>query len=193
VARERSPLVLLPRDLSRIASQVEIPGGSDVRQLEAIADTNRFSVVTHDGDWFVLDGGSQTLTRVACPWQGLITGVTWMSAEKVWIGIKPHRAVLWNAKNQTVERSLDPAMSRLDFFYYWIARPLYLINPKPSSLNGVLQKLLSKEAAGQTQLINNDLAAARIEVEVWQPIISNVIFVAVLLAIGCIYVTRREF
>lgn len=193
VARQQSPLVVLPRDLSEVTARVEIPEGIDVRQLEAIANTDRFSIVTHEGDWYELNGASKALTHIDCPWQGSITGVTWMSEEQVWIGIQPHRAVLWNAQSGVVERSLDPAMSRLDIFYYWIARPLYLVNPKPSSLNGVLQKLLSKEPAGQTQILNNDLAAARVEIEVWQPLISNLIFVAVLLAIGCVYVTRREF
>jgi hypothetical protein len=116
-----------------------------------------------------------------------------LTADKVWVGIKPNRAALFHTGSGQVERLLEPALSRVDIFYRWIARPLYLINPKPSSLNGVLQKLLSKERVGQTQLFNTDLSAARVEVEIWQPILSNLAFVVVLLAIGCIYVSRREY
>ena len=193
VAREKAPLTVLPRDLSNVTGTVSMPGDSDVRQLEAIKDTDLISIVTHDGKWFVLEPAGLTLAPVNCPWQGSVTGTTWVTKEKAWVGIKPNRAALFNVSSGEVERSLEPSLSRLDVFYRYIARPLYLVNPKPSSLNGVLQKLLSKEAAGQTQLFNNDLAAARVEVEIWQPIISNLVFVVVLLTIGCIYVTRREY
>jgi hypothetical protein len=164
-----------------------------VRQLQAIAQTDRISIVTHQGYWYVLNGETGQLDEVACPWQGSITGVTWLDEQRVWVGIKPNRAALWNASTGEVTRLLVPAPSRLELFYRWIARPLYLVNPKPSSLNGVLQRLLSKDSVGQTQLFNNDLAAARVEVDLWQPILSNLAFVIVLLSLGCIYVSRREY
>ncbi len=116
-----------------------------------------------------------------------------MTNDEAWIGVRPNRAILWNKSSGTVAKTLSPTPSRLDFFYNWIARPLYLVSPKPSSLNGVLSKLLQRDKAGQTQLFNNDISAFRVEVEVWQPIISNLIFVAVLLGIGSLYVWRREF
>lgn len=193
VAREKAPLVILPRDLSKVAATVAVPGDIDVRQLQTIGQSDRVSVVTHEGQWFVLNGADQSLARVDCPWQGSVTGVTWVTEEVAWVGIKPNRAAMFHVSTGQIERTLEPSLSRLDIFYRWIARPLYLLNPKPSSLNGVLQKLLSKEGAGQTQLFNNDLSAARVEVEIWQPILSNLAFVVVLLTVGCIYVWRKEF
>ena len=193
VAREKSPLVLVPRDLSQVVATIAIPGDIDVRQLQAIGQSDRISIVTHAGAWFVLNGADQSLTRVVCPWQGSITGVTWVTEDKAWVGIKPNRAALFDVSTGNSQRYLEPSLSRLDIFYRWIARPLYLLNPKPSSLNGVLQRLLSKEGVGQTQLFNNDLSAARVEVEIWQPILSNLAFVVVLLTIGCIYVWRKEY
>lgn len=200
VARENSPLMIMSRkhfqeqgEAPASPRSVELPGGSDARQIFSICDSDRLSIITHAGHWLVLDAGSGELKRVACPWQGSITGATFIADDVAWVGIKPHRAVRYNVATGSVEKSLDPTPSRLDFFYNWIARPLYVLNPKPSSLNGVLQTLLSREAAGQTQLINNDMAVARVEVEIWQPIISNLIFVSVLLIIGCIYVWRREY
>lgn len=193
VIREKSPMLVLPRDLSKIEYSVPLPDDQDVRQLQAIAQTDRISIVTHEGNWYVLNGETGQLDEVACPWQGSITGVTWLDEQRVWVGIKPNRAALWNASTGEVARLLVPAPSRLELFYRWIARPLYLVNPKPSSLNGVLQRLLSKDSVGQTQLFNNDLAAARVEVDLWQPILSNLAFVIVLLSLGCIYVSRREY
>lgn len=193
IAREDGPLTILSHDLSEVIGTVALPRDVDARQLQAIADTDRFSVVTHSGEWYILEANGRSLTRVNCPWQGLVTGVTLLANDRAWVGIKPNRAALFDLSTSSAQRTLVPAMSRLDFFYNWIARPLYLVSPKPSSLNGVLQTLLSRDKAGQTQLLNNDLAAARVEVEVWQPIISNLIFVCVLLSIGCVYVWRREF
>jgi hypothetical protein len=193
IAREDEPLLLMPRDLSSIIAQVAMPEDDDARQIVVAGKSDQFSIVTHGGMWFTLRGNEKSLRRMSCPWQSSISGITWISEDQVWVGIQPNRAALFEVSSGKVLRALNPTPSRLEFFYHWIARPLYLVSPKPNSLNGVLQKLLSRDKAGQTQLINNDLSAARVEVEIWQPILSNLAFVTALLAIGCIYVWRKEF
>ena len=193
IGREDQPLLILDRNLSQTLAEIPTLNNVDPRQIQVIGDSDRFSIVDHDNRLLLLDPADKKLTLASCPHQGAVTGITWMSSEEAWIGVQPNRAILWNLTNGSVVKTLTPAPSRLDLFYNWIARPLYVVSPKPSSLNGVLQKLLQRDRAGQTQLFNNDLSAFRIEVEIWQPIISNLIFVAVLLGVGCLYVYRREF
>ncbi|MCC6509994.1 MAG: ABC transporter permease, partial [Pirellulaceae bacterium] len=193
VAREGKPLIILDRQLSKIVASVPMPGEVDARQINVARDSNRFSLVNHSDQFYILDAATAKFNWVNCPSQGSITGVSWISDKQVWLGVRPNVAALVDVSTGKVERTLTPEPSRLDFFYNWIARPLYLVSPKPSSLNGVLQTLLQRDRTGQTQIINNDLSTFRQEIEVWQPIISNLIFVAVLLGIGCLYVWRKEF
>lgn len=193
IGREEKPLLILDRELKQTVVELPMPGKVDPRQIQVIGSTDRFSVVDHEDQLLIVDPSKKDIKYAICPNQGAITGMTWVSNEEAWVGVSPNRAMLWNESTGKVVKTLTPTPSRLDFFYNWIARPLYIVSPKPSSLNGVLQKLLQRDRAGQTQLFNNDLASFRVEIEVWQPIISNLIFVTVLLGIGCIYVWRREF
>lgn len=193
IGREEKPLLILDRQLSKIVAELPRLNRVDPRQIQVIGTSERFSIVDHSDRLSVLDPSEKQLRLASCPHQGAITGITWMNDDEAWVAIRPNRAMLWNMKTGAVDKTLTPAPSKLDLFYNWIARPLYMVSPKPSSLNGVLQKLLQRDRAGQTQLFNNDIAAFRIEIEVWQPIFSNLIFVTVLLGIGCIYVWRREF
>ncbi len=193
IGREGQPLSIYDRSLQQTAVTVAIPGNVDPRQIQSIGQSDRFSVVDHDNRLWIVDPTAKTISQANCPNQGAITGISWMSDDEAWVGVRPNIAIQWNMSTGQVVRRLEPTQSRLEFFYSYIARPLYIVSPKPSSLNGVLQKLLQRDRAGQTQLFNNDLAAFRVEVEVWQPIISNLIFVAVLLGIGCLYVWRKEF
>lgn len=193
IGREAKPLLILDRKLSQTVAEVPLLGAIDPRQIQVIGDSDRFSIVDHGDRLLVLDPSTKKLSLASCPHQGAITGVSWLTNDEAWVAIRPNRAMQWNMATGAVGKTLTPAPSRLDFFYNYIARPLYLVSPKPSSLNGVLQKLLQRDRAGQTQLFNNDLSAFRVEIEIWQPIISNLIFVAVLLSIGCMYVWRREY
>ncbi len=193
VGREKQPLLVLDRQLKEKIAELALPGDVDPRQIQAVGTSDLFSVVDHDNRLHLVDPKQKQVVLANCPHQGSVTGASWMSNDEAWLGIQPNRAILWNRTSGTVVKSLTPTPSKLDLFYNWIARPLYLVCPKPSSLNGVLQKLLQRDRAGQTQLLKNDLSAFRVEIEIWQPIISNLIFVTVLLGIGCIYVWRREF
>ena len=71
--------------------------------------------------------------------------------------------------------------------------PLYLANPKPAALDNAMSYLLTGDQTATTQLITNDLGAAQVELQIWQPIVSNLIFVNVVLGISCLYIARKEF
>ncbi len=159
-----------------------MPGDVDPRQIQAVGTSDLFSVVDHDNRLHLVDPKQKQVVLANCPHQGSVTGASWMSNDEAWLGIQPNRAILWNRTSGTVVKSLTRRRHPS-----WICfttgspAPLYLVCPKPSSLNGVLQKLLQRDRAGQTQLLKNDLSAFRVEIEIWQPIISNLIFVTVLL------------
>ncbi len=195
VAREAAPMELLPANLEKVIASIDLPGASDPRQLLDVPSSEEFSLVNHEGYWFTIDASESAATakKVDFPWQGSVTGVTWMADELVCVGVRPKRAMMWNTKDKKVEMTFEPSMTRLDFVYHYIVHPLYYISPKPSSLSGVLSKLLSRQSSGQSRIFTTDLASGRDEIEIWQPIISNLVFVAVILTIGCIYVWRKEY
>ena len=53
--------------------------------------------------------------------------------------------------------------------------------------------VLSGNRTQSMDIVANDLENAQVELEVWQPILTNLAFVAAMLGFGCIYVLRKEY
>ena len=75
----------------------------------------------------------------------------------------------------------------------YIIHPLYVIFPKPSSLNAAVSKVVTGESTVSLSQDPNDLDSPSLEVDLWGAIWTNAIFVGVLLALGCLYVARKDF
>jgi hypothetical protein len=193
VTREGLGVTVLSRDLQEVRHSAKLPDASEVRQMQPIPGTESFSVVTHAGNWFSLDAASGTWTRLDRRWARSVSGVSWLDSERVWVGIQPNRAALWNSATDKIERQLVPQASTMEFMYGWIIDPLYKVNPKPAALNDAMSYLLSGKTTDDVQVIKTDLEGATLERDIWQPIISNLIFVLAMLAAGCIWVSRKQF
>jgi hypothetical protein len=192
VARDGLPLTILTRNLEKKAV-IPLPEGQKVRQLAWIPSTGQLSIVTHTGQLFRLDCETQELSPIRNPFQGQCTCVHWLDEHRVWLGVMPNRAHLVDLVSGAVEQNCAPRRTTFQTIYYWVVNPLYLINPKPAGLDNAMSYLLTGDQTATTQLITNDLSAAQIELQIWQPIVSNLAFLAVVLGISCVYVARREF
>ncbi|MFO1063765.1 MAG: ABC transporter permease [Pirellulales bacterium] len=193
LAREGQGVIVLDAELTKVLHTLKLPDESDARQISAIPGTSQFSVVTHLGSWYRIDAESGTLETFPSRYQRSISAASWTDGDRVWLGVKPDRALLWNVKTQTEERTLTPQMSRLDYFYRWIADPLYKYNPKPAALDDAMSYLLNGKKEDLTQLVRTDLEATTLEKDIWQPIISNLAFVGLMLTIGCIWIVRKQY
>ncbi len=193
VARDGLPIKVFDLELNELHSALRLPQEADVRQITSIPGSSDFSIITHLGDWYRLSSKTGQMTIVSHPWGNQCTAAMWIDADRAWLGVKPNRAVLINVASGKVEQNLAPVPTRMDSFYRWFANPLYYVNPKPAALDAAMSYLLTGKDTQSLELITTDLKTARIELEVWQPIISNSLFVIVMLAIGCIYLVRKEF
>jgi hypothetical protein len=88
-------------------------------------------------------------------------------------------------------------MDTVQILYRYVVTPLYTIFPKPSEMNGVVTHLVVGdpiELFEQSRAPRDELQREeRIQIDIWQPIISNVIFLVVVLAITCVYIERKDF
>lgn len=193
VARDSLPLIVFDANLKPVRKEVPLPDKNNTRQLVWIPDSNQAAIVTHTGNWFKLDCESGKLTTIPSPYAGKITTTTWESPTKVLLGIKPNRVVEYDLASNSVLKEFKPTMSTLEMVYNWGVNPLYQLNPKPSALDNAMGYLLSGNQTQSMNIVTNDLKQAQVQIDVWRPIITNLAFVAVMLAIGCIYVARKEF
>jgi len=193
VARDTLPIMVFDASLKPVHAEIALPEKNNVRQLTWIPGTNEAAIITHTGNWFKLNCQSGKLTEIASPFTGLLTAMTWQSPDSVLLGVKPNRVVDFELAKGVVAKEFKPKMSNLEMVYNWGVNPVYQVNPKPSALDNAMGYLLSGNATQSLNIVTNDMEQAQVEIDVWRPIITNLVFVAVMLLIGCVYVARKEF
>jgi hypothetical protein len=193
VARDSLPISVLDAELKTLRSDIRLPNNANIRQIAWIPSTNFVAILTHLGDWWKLDCSSGLVTPLPSPEGKLITTMTWRTADEVWLGIQPNRVVDFNISSRTIIKEYSPVASTLEYVFNWIVKPLYIVNPKPTALDNAMSYILSGSETQSLNLVTNDMEQAQVKVDVWSPIISNLAFVAVMLAIGSVYVARKEF
>ncbi len=190
VAREELPLTILDSNLEILHAEVELPGKWKANQLAVIPETNRVAIVTSNGQFLQLDCQSGELTDIDLPFGRNCTSMHWLDSERVWLGVMPNRAALVNVTSGQIEQNYSPTLTGFERFYRWGIHPVYTVLPKPSSLRETMQYVLSGE---ETVAVDAGADAAQLELDIWEPIYSNLIFVAVMLGICCGYIARKEF
>ncbi|MCA9126722.1 MAG: ABC transporter permease [Planctomycetales bacterium] len=192
VARNGLPLTILDQDLARVATMA-LPKDAKVRQLASIPGTEDFAIVTHTGELLRVDCASKSIQPIQVAYSGLCTSMDWVDQDQVWLGVQPNRGYLLNLATNRVEQQLVPTATLWEKIFRYGVKPIYLVNPKPSALDNAMAYILSGERTQALNVITNDLESAQMELDIWQPIITNLCFVVVVLGLGCIYVARKEF
>ncbi|GAB5403707.1 MAG: hypothetical protein Aurels2KO_19380 [Aureliella sp.] len=193
LARDGLPLTILDAELNEVGD-VPMPDKTRVRYIAWQPETDCVSIVTHTGEFLKLDCATREITSFDTSMGSTdVTCANWISQDQVWLGGKPHSAFLVDvSKGEIVER-LAPKASIWEFAYQWIVKPAYYVNPKPAALDDATNYLLSGNKSQAMGIVTNRLEQAQVELDIWQPIITNLCFVFVMLAIGCIYIVRSEF
>lgn len=192
IARDSMPVVILDTELKPVHAEVALPNKSNPRQLAWVPETNDLAIITHTGDWLKLDCKSGEVVPFAGQFAGRCTAMKWQDKDSVWLGIKPNKVVEYQLGDKVV-KEYSPKSSTLEMVYNWIIHPLYFVNPKPSALDNTMNYLLSGNQTQSMNLVTNDLKQAQIELDVRGPLISNLVFVAVILLVSSIYLARKEF
>ncbi len=193
LARDGLPLTILDTQLNPIAD-VPMPNKTRVRHIAWQPDTDNVSIVTHTGEFLKLDCKTRTISHYKTLMGSTdVTCASWISPQQVWLGGKPHSAFLVDVNQGKILERLVPKASIWEFAYQWVVKPAYFVNPKPAALDDATNYLLSGNKSQALGIVTNSLESAQVELDIWQPIITNLCFVFVMLAIGCIYVVRSEF
>ena len=179
-------------DLTLVATH-DPPRGEAPRFAYASPDGRWFAVVFHSGYLWTFDTQTNTAEIPPVDGQGEIASIALPGNNRMLVAhhltqITEHRLGTWEVENRR-----QPPAGTWTNIYRWIARPLHTVLPKPGDLDNMVMYLLSDEKSVQVAGGPQDLSTTRVEIDVWGPIWSNLAFVAVMLAIGCIYVQRKDF
>jgi hypothetical protein len=131
--------------------------------------------------------------------QGDISAVAFTGEDRLLIADRTNRVLEYSASDMQVQRRFSPAMSMYDQAFRYGVVPVYTVCPKPGEFYKTVTYILSeppkKKAASEEQSGEDieDDAPQREEIHPWSPVWSSAIFMAVMLAIGCVYMQWQEF
>jgi hypothetical protein len=87
--------------------------------------------------------------------------------------------------------SFDQPLDLQERVYYYVIVPAHAILPKPGEFYKTVQYLMSGQQTSGKDAGN--LATAQKDLDPWSPIWSGLLFQAVMLGLGCLYIHRQEF
>ena len=95
------------------------------------------------------------------------------------------------ATKETIEVAA-PKLSGLQSVYWWLVRPFYTINPKPSAVGNVITYALSDKDPLSFGRQTEELEQTDTRIDIWTPLWSNTLFICVMLALSCAYLHRQD-
>ena len=183
---------------------IDVPSQEMVAEFTPYEGERATHVTTSaDGRWFVIlftgntaalvDADQQRLASMRIPSQGSITAAAFAAdGDQLLIADQRLRITAWSIGDNQRQSRCIPQSSTFESIYYWIINPIYKVFPKPAELTKLVQYILLKDTLG-SGVLTRELGIEMTRSDIWNPIWSNVAFVAVVLLIGCVYVARKEF
>jgi hypothetical protein len=136
-----------------------------------------------------LEGAQVSLPLVG---QGDISTIAWTDSDLLAVD-RLTRVTKYQLAGKQVSQSWQPPMPLAERIYRYVLHPLYTVFPKPGQLNDTVNYVLTpqEKTLGAVRIENQEVRAQ--PVDVWGPVWSNLAFLAVVLAIACLYVHRTDF
>jgi hypothetical protein len=103
------------------------------------------------------------------------------------------RVTEYNLPDHAARAQHQPPLPLAEKIYRYALHPLYTVFPKPSELNQTVMHLLTSKDTKPGAIRLNDNNATIERLDVWGPIWSNLVFLAVVLGMACVYIHRKDF
>jgi hypothetical protein len=167
----------------------------DDPRFTAVSPDGRWcAVLYHGGDVWLYDAERGEPIRPRLSGRGDVSAVGFDATGKLLVCDRGTRVIRYDlAEGREMSRSA-PASGLLEYTYQYAVRPLYSIFRKPVELDNVSTWLLTeKDSVGMGGPDEGDLQQARMKLDAWGTIRHSAVFVAVVLGLTCLYISRRDF
>lgn len=146
--------------------------------------------------WLFDTAKKQDLSK-ALTGQGDISGLNFTSDGNLLVADRLNRITSYTFDGETLQRgtATAPSANTLELVFWYIIEPIYYVFPKPGELDNVVAAVMNDGETQLTELDNSrrDGRRQRMQLDIWQPIWSSAAFLVVMLAIGSLYVARKDF
>lgn len=172
-----------------------IPTSADPNTLFAAPDGKSFALLTRDKQAWLYDPAEHALTAADVSGQGNLTALAYSDAGTLLVTDRTDRVSTYTLPDFQRTARYQPSRSWLRFAYDFLIYPLYRVVPKPRELDQLTLSLVSEldqTPAGMDVGRDTDLNAPQ-DSSKWTPVRDNGLFIALMLALGCWHVARRDY
>jgi hypothetical protein len=178
-------VLLKPHGPLKPRSVVASPDG---RTLAVLHDDNRAWL-------YDLEHGVPISGRIGG--QGDISALAFSPANQLLVADGFGRVTSYQTEPFQVSDTFKPPAEMLEILYRYVVMPLYTVFPKPGELDGLVTYLVVGDPVNlfeQSRMPRDQVNLERRgPIDIWGPIWSNLAFLAVMLTITCVYISRRDF
>ncbi len=168
-------------------------GSGPARFVVTSPGGQRFAVVYHSGRLSLLDAEKGSLAAADVVGQGDVSAAAFSAPDRLLVAYRSTRVAECRLGSGEVVRRYAPKLGLFERVYRYGVNPLYTIMPKHGELDNTVEYLLAASEAGRAEGEAKDLTLARQRLRPWTPVWSSLLFTAVVLALGSLYIQRREF
>lgn len=193
---------LLQQESLHEVARLTLPDGELPWQATAAPDGSWLVLLTHAGFVHAADTRTQQFVTPRLPGQGQISAMAFAGDGQLWTATGRRTATACSIASGQLGSVLPGTQDWICHVYDYAIRPLYVLLPKPSEMDNLVtwlitgeQSVTSGNASGGpgTAFGRDNLQQDRIALDVWTPLWSNLAFMSVVLGMGCLYVSRRDF
>jgi hypothetical protein len=191
IGRKDGTIVVLKGDSLEPAGEFHVPSESPPRALALTSEGQQLYILCHDGYLHQLDVVSGKFSKPAVRGQGDISAVAVDEDGMLYVASRATRVIQYERTSLKPGLTFEQPLNFQERAHYYFIVPAHAILPKPGEFYKTVQYLMSgKQTTGKDE---GNLATAQKNLDPWSPIWSGLLFQAVMLGLGCLYIQRQEF
>lgn len=182
-------------DTLKLTTSYQSFGNDKPRQIAAAANGRWFAVQFHNQKLALYDVTKGGQSDIDIAGQGNISAVAFSTDNKLLVADRYPRVIEYDLEAGAAARRFESESEVLELVYRYGVSPIYTVFPKPGELDNLVSYLLTDEetATVGSRETEKSLQAERIVLNIWQPVWSNLAFLAVILGLTCLYIERKDF
>jgi ABC-type transport system involved in multi-copper enzyme maturation permease subunit len=161
-----------------------------VQAISGSLDGRWFSLLYRDGSLRLVDIKNEKVSKPSVRGQGNISAIQF-SASYLLIADRTDRVTKYDIENLSRSESNAPSGTWMQKAWRYAIKPLYFAFPKPGEFYKVVSHLSSSADAEQNTDV--DLTFQKLRPNPWSPLISGLVFMAVMLCLSCLVFSRTDY
>ncbi len=190
---------VLNRDTLEDHLSDEFDDGVVPRVAESSADGSAFGILTHTGEVWLFDGKAGKKVDWAPPEQGEASAIAFTADGQLLVGNGRQDVTMYAVGKSAASKQYAVAPTLVTRVYDWLVYPVFTLLPQPNEVDNLINYMMTGEKSqaltggGPFQAVEANLQDDRVSFDPWKPLIKNITFIVVMLAFGCLYVSRKDF